>query len=106
MAAAAILIGVTAGAAQAADQGANPSYGKMRYDRMCAPCHNKGYWAANRLGARLGKENAVLENRTDLNTQYIETVVRRGMGSMPPYRKTELSPADLDAISKYLTRKR
>ena len=101
----AILLGLAA-SARAADVPTDMQHGKARYDRMCAPCHNKGFWAANRLGARLGEENAVLEDRTDLNTDYIETVVRRGMGSMPPYRKTELSPGDLDAIAEYLTRKR
>ena len=102
---AATLLGLSA-SAQAADMSKDMQHGKERYDRMCAPCHNKGFWAANRLGERLGDENAVLEDRTDLNTDYIETVVRKGMGSMPPYRKTELSPGDLDAIAEYLTRKR
>lgn len=102
---AATLLGLSA-SAHAADVPAGMQHGKARYDRMCAPCHNKGFWAANKLGARYGDENAVLEDRKDLNTDYIETVVRKGIGSMPPYRKTELSPGDLDAIAEYLTRKR
>jgi len=98
-------LGLTTTACQAADRSTDLAYGKDRYERYCAPCHNKGYWAAQKLGARLGEENAVLEDRTDLNVPYVETVVRVGMGSMPPYRKTEVSPEELDAIANYLTRK-
>lgn len=78
--------------------------GKAEYDRYCAPCHDKGFWAANRIGQRLGEEHADIRYRDDLNVPYVETVVRRGMGSMPPYRLTELSPEELQAIADYLTR--
>lgn len=89
----------------ASAQAADLQYGKDRYERFCAPCHNAGFWAANRIGARLGKDQALLENRTDLNAPYIEIVVQQGIGSMPPYRLTEVSPDELDAIADYLTRK-
>jgi cytochrome c5 len=101
---AALTLGL-ATSAHAAGLSKDMQYGKDRYDRYCAPCHAKGLWGALKIGARLGEENAVLENRTDLNIPYIETVVRRGMGSMPPYRLTEVSPQELDAIAQYLTRK-
>jgi cytochrome c5 len=104
MALAAFTLGL-AGAAHAADLSKDLQYGKDRYDRYCAPCHDKGFWGAQKIGARLGEEHAVLEDRTDLNGPYIETVVRAGFGSMPPYRLTEVSPKELDAIAQYLTRK-
>lgn len=82
------------------------SVGKERYARMCAPCHNKGFWAANRIAFRSGEEYALLDKRSDLNADYIRQAVRVGIGSMPPYRKTELSDSDLAAITAYLTRSR
>jgi (+)-pinoresinol hydroxylase len=54
----------------------------------------------------MDKEKAVLENRTDLSAALVQTVVRTGIGSMPPLRKSELSDADLAAVAAYLTRAR
>jgi (+)-pinoresinol hydroxylase len=63
-------------------------------------------WGTNRLARRIDKDHAVLENRTDLTAAGIRAVVRAGVGSMPPLRRTEISDADLDAIAAYLTRQR
>jgi mono/diheme cytochrome c family protein len=49
---------------------------------------------------------AVLHERTDLPAAYIETVVRRGLGSMPFFRPTEVSDDDLQALIAFLTRPR
>ena len=63
-----------------------------------------------------GIESVVLESHSQ---EYIEhrvragvlekgtadLIVRSGVGSMPPLRKTELTDADVDAIAAYLTRK-
>ena len=78
--------------------------GKRAYDRLCIYCHSPGVWGTNRLAQRMDKEHAVLENRTDLSATTIQTVVRTGIGSMPPLRKSELSDADVSAIAAYLTR--
>jgi mono/diheme cytochrome c family protein len=78
--------------------------GKHAYDRICVYCHGPGLWGANLLAKRLGKDHALLETRTDLPAPAIRAIVRSGVGSMPPMRKTELSDSDVDAIAAYLTR--
>jgi (+)-pinoresinol hydroxylase len=83
---------------------AQEQQGKHLYDRTCIYCHGPGLWATNRIAKRLDKDHALLENRTDLSAEGIRAIVRSGVGSMPPLRKTELSDADVDAIAAYLTR--
>jgi (+)-pinoresinol hydroxylase len=78
--------------------------GKRLYDHLCVYCHSPGVWGTNRLSKRMDKEHAVLENRTDLSAGAIQTIVRTGIGSMPPLRKSELSDTDVSAIAAYLTR--
>ncbi len=78
--------------------------GKHLYDHICVYCHSPGVWGTNRLSKRMDKEHAVLENRTDLSAGAIQAIVRTGIGSMPPLRKSELSDADVSAIAAYLTR--
>lgn len=53
-----------------------------------------------------GEIPAELERRTDLMPALIESVVRKGLNSMPPFRPTEVSNDDLAALVAYLTRKR
>ena len=48
---------------------------------------------------------AVLEQRTNLTPKMIETAVRNGLNFMPRFRKTEISNADLVAITAYLVHK-
>ena len=51
-----------------------------------------------------GTKPALLEERKDLTPQFIKIFVRNGVSVMPRFRKTELSEADLEALSAYLTR--
>jgi (+)-pinoresinol hydroxylase len=97
---------LTAGAAAADDTSlsAQELQGKHLYDRTCIYCHGPGVWGTNRLAKRIDKDHALLESRTDLSAVAIRAIVRSGVGSMPPLRKTELSDSDLDAIAVYLTR--
>ena len=53
-----------------------------------------------------GTVPAALEDRTDLTAGSVALFVRRGVATMPFYRKTEVSDADLAALAAYLTRKR
>ncbi len=107
---AAFAFGAIAGwsaAVQAADPGEltpAQAQGKQLYYHTCIHCHAPGVWGTNRLAKRMDKEHAVLENRTDLTAAGIRAVVRMGVGSMPPFRRTEVSDADADAIAAYLTR--
>jgi mono/diheme cytochrome c family protein len=104
-----LFVAVAAGAgvvfaAEEAALSAQEQQGKLLYGRTCIYCHGPGLWATNRIAKRLDKDHA-LENRTDLSLDGIRAIVRSGVGSMPPLRKTELSDADVDAIAAYLTRK-
>jgi cytochrome c5 len=95
-----------AGVATADDAALTPQQqqGKRAYNHICVYCHSPGVWGTNRLSKRMDKEHALLENRTDLSAGAVQTIVRTGIGSMPPLRKTELSDADLAAVAAYLTR--
>jgi (+)-pinoresinol hydroxylase len=83
--------------------------GYVQFQNSCAVCHGTG---PERPGTRAlaakykGTLPALLEERTDLASDLIKYTVRHGVTVMPPFRKTELSDADLDAITAYLTRKR
>lgn len=78
--------------------------GKAVFDEKCLPCHNSAGTGTIMLGKRLGQENALLSERSNLNTAYIKTVLRYGIGSMPWYRRTEITDTEADAIAAYLTR--
>lgn len=85
--------------------------GMQVYDYWCATCHGSGRGnpgttalAAKYKGAT--DRPALLADRTDLTPQAVQFFVRNGISIMPMFRKTEVSDADLDAISAYLTRRR
>ena len=116
--AAALLIAAAAVAlgAQGASQGrptptpdrATLERGKAVYDEWCAACHDRGprHPGTQALEALYkGAKPAALEERTDLVPKLTETFVRRGVSVMPPFRKTEISDADLAALSAYLAPK-
>jgi mono/diheme cytochrome c family protein len=94
-------------AANAQDQ-ATIQKGSDIYQYWCATCHGRGpgnpgttALAAKYKGALPG----VLEDRTDLTPLAVRFAVRRGTSIMPFFRKTEVSDADLDAITQYLVRR-
>lgn len=85
--------------------------GRQLYNQNCAICHAGGVGMAgtDSLIRRFKMEgetelDPILANRTDLNHDFVELVVRNGIKSMPYYRKTEVSDEDLKLISDYLTR--
>jgi hypothetical protein len=51
-----------------------------------------------------GKLPAVLEARNDLTAKGLKAVIRRGTWSMPPFRQTEITDAEIDDIAAYLAR--
>ena len=61
-------------------------------------------WGTLAIERRRDATDALLEKRTDLVPIFVKSVVRNGLGSMPPYRRTELTDTDADAIIAYLTR--
>ena len=85
--------------------------GKAKFDHTCAPCHAKGPGDDGRdmlpgtyaLSIKYGDSlPAAIEDRTDLNSEVISVYVRMGTWSMPPFRKTELTDAEIDDIAAYL----
>ena len=86
--------------------------GKSVFQLRCAPCHGADRGGDPSHGMlpgtdalRIkyqGKLPALLEQRTDLTGPALKVFVRRGTWSMPPFRKTEISDADIDNIAAYL----
>jgi mono/diheme cytochrome c family protein len=79
--------------------------GNEVFQYWCAACHapgprHPGTQALDTLykGAKPG----ALEERTDLTPELTTTFVRTGVSVMPPFRKTEISDADLAALAAYL----
>lgn len=90
--------------AEAPDLNAAQSRGRALFHESCIYCHGDSGFATRTLERRLGEDFAKLEARRDLQGPYITFVVRRGLNSMPWYRRTELSDAELANIVAYLTR--
>lgn len=86
----------------------NQPAGYLQFQNYCAICHGQGSDRPGTLALAAkysGELPALLEQRTDLDPQVVRQFVRHGISVMPPFRKTELSDADLDAIIAYLTRR-
>lgn len=103
---AAAVVAVASAAVTAADAPltARQQRGEKVFDVKCLPCHGPGMWGTNALARRMPRDRAELARRTDLNAVMVKTLMRTGIGSMPPIRKTEVTDADADAIADYLTR--
>ena len=98
---------LAAGAASAKDLAPAPAQWPLSYERNCATCHGDGenFAGTSALKAKYkGELPAVLDQRTDLDADTIKYFVRQGFSVMAPFRKTEVSDEELDAISAYLTR--
>ena len=105
------LVLLLCGAAANAQDGASAERGKAKFEHSCAPCHAAGPGDDGRpmlpgtealtLKYR-GTIPAVLEQRTDLTAPVIKAFVRSGTFSMPPFRKTELTDAEIDDIAAYI----
>ena len=91
--------------------------GDTMFQKLCSACHGKGHGDDSEpatllpgtLALRIkyrGERPALLENRTDLSPAVLRAFVRNGVGSMPPFRPTELSDRDIEAIAAFLTRSR
>ena len=81
--------------------------GYLAFQRACWVCHGSGPAKPGTRALRAkyrGKIPAPLEQRTDLTAAYVKYIVRHGVSVMPPFRKTELSDADLNSIATYLGR--
>lgn len=80
--------------------------GKAVFTQWCATCHGQGPYMAGTNGLRAkyrDEKPAMLEQRTDLTPGIVKTLVRRGVGIMAPFRKTEITDAELEVLSAYLS---
>jgi mono/diheme cytochrome c family protein len=96
-----------AGAATAAEP-AQPVSGESVYNRWCVHCHStgRGNPGTDSLQVKYGgKIPAVLRDRSDLSPQVVAQFVRTGILSMPPFRKTEITDAELAAVSASVAQK-
>lgn len=102
-----LIVGATAQAAEsstAATLTGDQRQGRQLFNESCVFCHGERGHATALLAKRLGTENAILEQRTNLTPELIRHVVRRGINSMPWYPRAELSDRQLAMITAYLTR--
>jgi mono/diheme cytochrome c family protein len=100
---AAIVGALAAGTAAAADES---NAGARVFEHWCQPCHGEGqhHPATAALQVKYnGVKPAALQERTDLDAATIAYFVRHGAGNMAPFRKTEITDADLAALARYLS---
>jgi mono/diheme cytochrome c family protein len=95
--------------AESEDRGLPAERGAAVFNNWCGACHSRGPLNApgtNSLQFKYqGSIPAALEERRDLTAELVRFYVRNGVATMPQFRKTEISDADLDALAAYLTRR-
>jgi mono/diheme cytochrome c family protein len=91
--------------------------GNAKFQHSCAPCHGAGVGDDGRavlpgtdaLRIKYKGSNppvpALLEQRTDLTAPVIKVFLRHGSFSMPPFRPTELTDAEITDIAAYIADK-
>ena len=97
------LVGAAGGAANAQDPAVERGHEVFQY--WCAACHAPGPRHPGTQALEVlykGAKPAALEERTDLLPELTRAFVRTGVSVMPPFRKTEITDADLDALAAYL----
>jgi len=81
--------------------------GRAVFNNWCDACHRKS--EINAPGTRSleftyrGELPGALEDRQDLTAELVEFYVRNGIATMPFFRPTEISDADLEALAAYLS---
>lgn len=98
--------GGLAGAARAQGEAHTPYAVPRSYATACGTCHANNGFAVQTLAKRLGKNQSILTERTDLTSELIRLAVRHGLGAMPPMSKAEVSDRELNGIVATLTAKR
>ena len=92
------------------DSGSPAERGAAVFNNWCSACHSRGPQNApgtTSLQVKYqGSVPAALEDRRDLTADVVKVFVRNGVAMMAPFRKVEVSDADLDALAAYLTRSR
>jgi mono/diheme cytochrome c family protein len=92
-------------AAQMPQSAANS--GEAVFVRWCSHCHSAGRGNPGTESLQVkyaGKLPAVLVERKDLSPEAVRLFVRQGVLSMPPFRKTEVTDAELAQLATYVAR--
>jgi len=92
--------GVQAGTAASMVRG--PQDGEGLFKARCGYCHLAGGTGTMMLERRLGKDKALLAERTDLDADYVKAVARHGLNSMPTITRVEVTDAELNRIAAFL----
>ena len=90
-----------------AKPGPSAQNGHAVFDKWCAPCHAPVAKLAGTLALQTkykGALPAALEQRTDLTPDVVGYFVRNGVAWMAPFRKTEVSDAELADLGAYLSK--
>ncbi len=104
------ILGLSASATVLAQDQSLVEQGSQVFDKWCRICHGEPASRIDMIGTQKLQERyqgavpAKLEDRTNLTPEFIEVIVRNGIGLMPFFRKIEVSDADLEALQAYLTR--
>lgn len=102
-----LLLGAVAAAQAPASGDAKIQKGKQVFEYWCSNCHGAGERMPGTVALQVkykGSKPAVLDERTDLVPAVTKTFVRKGVFTMPFFRKTEIGDEDLDALAAYLAR--
>lgn len=100
-----VMVGVASSASPARAQANAETRGKAVFDHWCAPCHapGPGHPGTQSLEFRYrGEVPAELEQRENLTPEYVKAIVRQGILMMAPFRKTEITDAELEDLAAYL----
>ena len=79
--------------------------GRAVYEYWCATCHAAGPGMPGTQALEVkynGNLPAVLTQRQDLTAEFVAVIVRTGISVMPPFRKTEITDAELAALGEYI----
>jgi mono/diheme cytochrome c family protein len=78
--------------------------GQEVFDRNCAHCHAAGKDRPGtlQLAKTRGEDKAVLTEREDLAAEYVQYVVRHGLQAMPGFYPSDLTDAQLEALTEFL----
>jgi len=80
--------------------------GAQLFQYHCAHCHAEGPGHPGTQALAFKYQQtlpAVLTQRTDLNADFVMHYIRNGGGSMPFFRKTEISDIQASQIIQFLT---
>jgi mono/diheme cytochrome c family protein len=81
--------------------------GEAVFQHWCAPCHaaGPGHPGTESLQRKYeGKLPATLLDRSDLAPETVASFVRQGVLMMAPFRKTEITDAELAALSAFVAK--